>query len=244
MKPKLLITLPCFNEELILEKNFQIIKAFAELNLLKYDWHILIIDNASDDKTYEIAKKLQVQFLELMVSQCLKKGRGVALNTTWLNFPGYDVYSYFDIDLATDMKDYHKLLSAIENGDHIAIGSRYVSGSDIKRSPKREFLSRIYNGLLRMFFGVRFLDAQCGFKAFHGPSLPVLLAKTKDPGWFWDTEIMIHAQNCGYTVREIPVSWREIRDELRQSKVSPFQEVARQLKNIAILKWRLLNNGS
>lgn len=243
MKPKLLITIPCFNEELILEKNMAKVLDFARANLGAYDWTIQIIDNASTDRTYEIAKKLEASTPNMCVAQCPISGRGAALTHVWRDTHGYDMYSYFDIDLATDLKDFPVLLTSVQQGDHIVVGSRYVPGALIQRSFKREFLSRVYNKLLSIFFKVRFKDAQCGFKAFHGQTLPVLLSHVKDHGWFWDTEIMIHAQNAGYSVREIPVSWHEVRDEIRQSKVTPFREVMRQLKNIAKLKLRLLLNG-
>src|SRR6185436_9595482 len=90
-----------------------------------------------------------------------------------------------------------------------------------------------------VFFSVNFRDAQCGFKAFDGSTLSKLLPFVKDTGWFWDTELMIYAQKMGYSIREVPVNWNEVRDEIRKSKVSPFTEVMRQLKNIAELKMRL-----
>lgn len=236
---KLLITIPCYNEELILEKNTEVLLDYARKNLSDYECNFLIIDNASDDNTYKIARQLAATHPNILVNQCFEKGRGAALRASWLEHQDYDVYAYMDIDLATDLNQFKDLISKIESGNQIAIGSRYVSGAKIKRSPKREFLSRIYNLLLKMFFNVKFKDAQCGFKAFRGDVLKLLLPKTKDNGWFWDTEILILAERAGYRIYELPVSWIEVRDEIRKSKVSPFVEVIRQLKNIAQLRKRL-----
>ena len=236
---KLLITIPCYNEELILKKNIEVLLDYAQKNLSDYKYVFLIIDNASDDDTYKIAGQLAVAHSNLLISQCFEKGRGAALRKGWLKYQGYDVYAYMDIDLATDLNQFKDLISKVELGNHVSIGSRYISGAKIKRSPKREFLSRIYNLLLKMFFNVKFKDAQCGFKAFRGDALQLLLPKTKDNGWFWDTEILILAERAGYRIYELPVSWLEVRDEIRKSKVSPFVEVVRQLKNIIQLRKRL-----
>ena len=236
---KLLITIPCYNEELILEKNIEVILDYTRKNLSDYECNFLIIDNASDDDTYKIAGQLAAAHSDILVNQCFEKGRGVALRTGWSEYRGYDIYAYMDIDLAADINQFKDLIFKIESGNQIAIGSRYVAGAKIKRSPRREFLSRIYNLLLKIFFNVKFKDAQCGFKAFKGDALQLLLPKTKDKGWFWDTEILILAERAGYRIHELPVSWLEVRDEIRKSKVSPFVEVIRQLKNIVQLRKRL-----
>jgi hypothetical protein len=50
---------------------------------------------------------------------------------------------------------------------------------------------------------------------------------------------MILAELLGYRTLEVPVTWREVRDELRQSKVSHWSEVSRQLKNIKVMREKL-----
>lgn len=235
---KLLITLPCYNEELVLEKNTKTILNYAEKNLLNYDWKVLILDNSSDDNTHHIASGLSQKDARILTDQCFRKGRGAALSMAWQKHRGYDTYAYMDIDLATDIKDFKPLLAKIDDGYHVAVGSRYIPGADIKRSPKREFLSRVYNVLLKLFFNVKFRDAQCGFKAYDGQTVADIIPRVEDTGWFWDTESMILAQRKGYKIAEIPVKWQEVRDEIRESKVSPFVEVVRQLVNIYLLKKR------
>jgi len=230
--PKLLITIPCYNEELILEKSVKKVIEYAEKNLAEYDWKFLIIDNASKDKTYEIACRLRDCDPRIMVDRIMDPGRGVAIRKDWALHGEFDIYSYMDADLATDLKDYAFLVSRIKEGYDLATGSRYLREADIKRNFKREMLSRIYNLIIKIVLGVKFKDAQCGFKAFSCRLVAELMPQTTDPGWFWDTELMILAQRKGYKTLEIPVSWREIRDELRKSKVSHWEEAVRQLKNI------------
>ncbi len=236
---KLLITLPCFNEEQVLEKNIKTIFDYAQKELNDYDWTILVIDNASSDKTFEIAKKLNQQNPKIIIAQYLHKGRGAALKNIWQANSGYDIYSYMDIDLATDLRHFSDLIRKVDSGYNIAVGSRYVPGANAQRSFKRKFMSKVYNLLLKLFLKVDFKDAQCGFKAFDKKSIINILPKTFDSGWFWDTEFMILAERSGYKIIEIPVAWREVRDEIRESKVSPLAEAFKQLKNIRMMRARL-----
>jgi glycosyltransferase involved in cell wall biosynthesis len=233
MASKVLVTLPCYNEELVLKRNAAVIHDFIKENCPGITFSILIIDNASTDSTWQVAQELSEAYPGIFIcTQIFTPGRGAALREAWQKYPGYDIYSYMDIDLATDLKDFPQLLRSVQEGGDYVTGSRYIRGSDVERTFKRVFLSRIYNLLLKIVFRVSFKDAQCGFKAFSNKLVTELVPKTIDCGWFWDTELMIFADRGDYTIVEIPVTWREVRDELRQSKVSPGKEIQRQLKNI------------
>ncbi|MDD5590210.1 MAG: glycosyltransferase [Candidatus Portnoybacteria bacterium] len=241
---KLLITLPCFNEEQILVKNLRILCQYAQDNFQDFDWRILVVDNASTDRTWLLALvEQEKQPAKILTDQEFEKGRGVALRRAWAKFSDFDIYSYMDADLATDLKDFRLLVLKANQGFDLVTGSRYLKESDIIRNAKREVLSRIYNLLLKIVLRVNFKDAQCGFKAFSGKIVRELVSQTQDNGWFWDTELMILAGRQGYRILEIPVSWREIRDEVRRSKVSHWAEVRRQLKNIFLMRKRLKNKN-
>lgn len=242
---KVLITVPCYNEELVLEKNTLAIMEHAGAHLGDFNWRILIIDNSSKDKTFEIGKGLQAAYPnKVLVFQENIPGRGAAIRSAWKHFSDFDIYSYLDADLATDMRDFRFMILKAAEGDDLVTGSRYLSESNIERSFLRETMSRVYNLILKSALKVSFRDAQCGFKAMSAKLVRELFPKTFDKGWFWDTELMILACRSGYKVLEIPVSWRETRDELRRSKVSPFSEAYKQLKNIWKMRSRLNNQQS
>lgn len=237
---KLLITIPCHNEEIVLEKNVFAIVEYAKNNLSQFSWNILIIDNNSDDKTWAIAQDLKQKYSFIIIDQIFDPGRGIAMRKAWARQQGFDIYTYMDADLATDLKDFSFIISKIVEGYDLVTGSRYVESADAKRSFKRKLLSRIYNILLQIVLGVNFKDAQCGFKAMSKKIVHELIPQTTDNGWFWDTELMILACRKGYKVLEVPVTWREVRDELRASKVSVWSEVIRNLKNIYKMRKKLI----
>jgi len=237
---KLLITVPCYNEEIVLEKTIFSLFQYATKNLSTFDWKIFILDNNSKDKTWDIAKTLKAKYGDkIVIDQVPTPGRGVALREAWLKMLNFDIYAYTDADLSTDIKDFSFIINKVSDGNDLVTGSRYLANSDVKRDFFRKGLSKIYNLLLKLVLNVNFKDAQCGFKAFSNKLVSELFPKTSDNGWFWDTELMILACRGGYKVLEVPISWREARDELRKSTVAVFSEIFKNLKNILIMKKRL-----
>jgi putative flippase GtrA len=77
----------------------------------------------------------------------------------------------------------------------------------VVRGPKRELISRTYNLLLRTTLAARFSDAQCGFKAIRADRARELLPLVEDPGWFFDTELLVLAERRGLRIHEVPVDW-------------------------------------
>lgn len=239
---KLLITIPCYNEEIVLEKTVFSVTQYAQDHLGEYEWKLLILDNNSYDATLKIAYELQKADARILVDEVKTPGRGAALRESWGRHLDFDIYSYMDADLATDTKDFAFIVSKVKEGTDIVVGSRYIPYANVKRNFLRKLLSHSYNFLLKVVLKVGFKDAQCGFKAMSKKLVHHVVPKTLDSGWFWDTELMIIATHSGYSLLEVPVTWREVRDELRRSTVSVWSEVARNLKNIWVMKKRLAEN--
>ncbi|HJK38115.1 MAG TPA: glycosyltransferase, partial [Methanocorpusculum sp.] len=137
-----------------------------------------------------------------------RQGRGRALNRALAESNG-EIFCYYDVDLATDIKHLPELLTRIEDGADIATGSRLMPESKIIRSGDREFASRSYNTLVRLFLGSCLRDHQCGFKAYRADVLRELVPKIRAPHWFWDTESVVLAQRAGLRVDEFPVVWTQ-----------------------------------
>ncbi len=99
------------------------------------------------------------------------------------------------------------------------------------RGPKREFISRAYNGILHTVLRARFSDAQCGFKAVRRDVLDGLLDDVVDNGWFFDTELLVLAQRRGLRIHEVPVDWVDDPD----SRVQIVSTALTDLKGVARL---------
>ena len=199
------IVIPVYNEEKALPDSIAKLHAFLSRNL-KHQWHIVIADNASTDKTWEIAQSLTKKYHDVVPFHIDQKGRGRALRKVWLESKA-DIVSYMDVDLSTGLDAFPKLTQAIIDGSDIAIGSRLLRDSKTTRGLKREFTSRCYNLLIRIMFFTKLSDAQCGFKALSRECAQKILPLTKNNEWFFDTETLLLAMMHGYKRAELPVTW-------------------------------------
>ena len=138
-----------------------------------------------------------------------QKGRGRALKQVWLASDA-TVVAYMDVDLSTDLRALLPLVAPLITGhSDLAIGTRLARASRVVRGPKREFISRSYNLILRSTLGVGFSDAQCGFKAIRTDVARRLLPLVEDTNWFFDTEMLVLAQRAGLRIHEVPVDWTD-----------------------------------
>jgi putative flippase GtrA len=223
------IVVPVYNEELALPGCIDVLHAYLD-DRFPFDWTITIVDNASTDRTAEVAAGLvehldRVRFLRLD-----RKGRGLALRSAWRGSDA-DVVAYMDVDLSTGLDALLPLVASLVDGhSDIAIGSRLAPGARTVRGPKRELISRGYNALIRLTHGARFSDAQCGFKAARGDVIRPLLERIEDDGWFFDTELLLLAEHNGLRVHEVPVDWVENTDSrvhLRQTATDDVRGLLR-----------------
>ncbi|MEE9098238.1 bifunctional glycosyltransferase family 2/GtrA family protein [Pseudarthrobacter phenanthrenivorans] len=200
------IVVPVFNEEAVLENSITRLANYLTQEM-PFTWKITIADNASTDRTSMIAARLSQCMPNVEYRRLDVKGRGYALRDAW-QASSARVLAYLDVDLSTDLAALPPLVAPLLSGhSEISIGTRLGRNARVDRGPKREFISRSYNMLLRRTMQVRFSDAQCGFKAIRSDVAHRLLPHVKDNGWFFDTELLIIAEQAGLRIHEIPVDW-------------------------------------
>src|SRR3990172_13240246 len=120
-----------------------VLREFLAGEAFPYRWRIVIADNASVDGTPEVSRRLEEQFPgEVAYVRIEEKGRGRALKRTWGDSP-MEIVSYMDVDLSTGLEAFPLLIAAIaEEGHDLAVGSRLMRDSRVKRSPGRRLLTR------------------------------------------------------------------------------------------------------
>ena len=200
------IVVPVYNEEAVLESSITRLAEYLT-HEMPSTWRITIADNASTDRTPVIAARLSEHMPNVEYRRLEVKGRGFALRDAW-SASEAKVLAYLDVDLSTDLAALPPLVAPLLSGhSDISIGTRLGQSARVSRGPKREFISRSYNFLLRRTMQVRFSDAQCGFKAIRADVAARLLPHIEDNGWFFDTELLIIAERSGLRIHEIPVDW-------------------------------------
>jgi glycosyltransferase involved in cell wall biosynthesis len=222
--------IPVYNEEHVLEQSVHLLRAFLK-ERFPYRWRIVIADNASIDRTLNVAQTLSERFPgEVTYIHLPQKGRGRALKAAWLGSDA-DILSYMDVDLSTDLECYPPLIKAIaEEGYDIAIGTRLAKGAQITRSLKREITSRGFITITKLMMGTTFSDGQCGFKAISRRAAQELLPLVENNEWFFDTELLILAERRGYRRKEIPVKWIEDPDtrvNIRKTAIEDLRGLVR-----------------
>lgn len=202
------ITVPVFNEEKELDRNITVLADYCQKNLKNYDWHITIADNASSDNTPVIATLLAKKYPAVSHFRLEQKGRGRAVKQVWSNSKT-DYCVYMDLDLSTDLIHLPQMLSKLNNGCDIVIGSRLANGAKVEgRTLIREITSRALNTIfISIPFQTHFTDAQCGFKGVTRHVVNKLIPKIKDNDWFFDGELLIVGEKSGYKICELPIHW-------------------------------------
>ncbi len=237
---KIDIVVPVFNEETRLVQRLPDLHRFITASISD-SWRILIANNGSNDNTQAIAERFSREFVNTDVLSIRQKGRGGALKQAWLKSQA-DVLTYMDVDLATELDAFPALVNEIMvNGADLAIGSRFHPGSKTTRGWKREIVSRGYLRLAKTLCGIHCSDLQCGFKAISRHAAQALLPATKDNGWFFDTELLVLAELCGYKIAEIPVRWREDPDTRVRILSTALKDVQGLLR--LRFKFRALKNS-
>jgi putative flippase GtrA len=224
------IVVPVMDEERDLGPSVRRLDAFLSAGF-PFTARITIADNGSTDGTWATARALETALPRVRATRLAEPGRGRALRTAWSGSDA-DVLAYMDVDLSTDLNALLPLVAPLLSGhSDVAIGTRLAHGARVIRGPRREILSRGYNLLLHAALGARFSDAQCGFKAISRARAGALLPLATDPGWFFDTELLILAQRAGLRIHEVPVDWTDDAD----SRVRLLPTVVADLRGIARL---------
>ncbi|MEV3983376.1 bifunctional glycosyltransferase family 2/GtrA family protein [Nonomuraea sp. NPDC049758] len=233
------VVVPVHNEQRALRESVARLHAYLATTF-PYGFRITIADNASTDDTWRLATELARELPQVRAVHLDEKGRGRALRQVWSTSEA-DVVSYMDVDLSTDLDAFLPLVAPLLSGhSDLAIGTRLARASRVERGPKREFISRSYNLLLRSVMGAGFSDAQCGFKAVRTEIAQALLPAVEDEQWFFDTELLLLAERHGLRIHEVPVDWVDDPD----SRVDVLRTALDDLRGLARVARRALSGAA
>ncbi len=219
------IVIPCYNEEMIIEKSFAEIE--ETMSLLKVKYEVIFVDDGSVDSTRLLIKKICSSCENAkFVFHEKNMGRGKAVETG-INMASGNIAGFLDIDLSVSAVFIPKFYTEVINGCDVVTALRVYKILEMKKlfyNVIRLFLHFGYRTVLKLMFRTSLKDTETGFKFFNRERILPLLKKVKSAHWFWDTEIMIRAYYGGYKIKEVPALY--LRKPEHGSRVRIFKDVA------------------
>lgn len=214
------IIIPAFNEEKRLGASLEGLSQF--INNRQDDFEVIVVDDGSQDNTVAGAEKFAKQFSKFKIEKLpVNRGKGAAVNAGFKAASGETVV-FTDADFSTPITELDKLLQKINDGFDIAIGSRALDQTLVKKhqNPARELMGKVFNFVVQKVAVPGISDTQCGFKAFNAGTTRKIFDKQVIFGFGFDVELLYLARKLGLKVAEVPVLWYN--DEA--SKVSPVRD--------------------
>lgn len=200
---------------------------------------VLVIDDGSPDGTVTAAKEGALHPERLAVLQRPeKRGLGSAYRDgfRWANDHGATIVATLDADLSHDPADLPRLVTAVEDGANIAVGSRFVvGGSAPGLSFGRRAISRTVNHVSSRAFSTELHDSSSGFRAYRlDPHLLQAVLNSTSFGFSIQVELVRTILAAGGHVVEIPICFARRAEGRSKFSVAISVEAALQF-----LRWRV-----
>ena len=228
------VVVACYQEESHLVESVR--QLVATLDGLGRSYELIFLDDKSTDRTAAIVADLvQGHANRRAVYHAQNVGRGGTVTEGFLAARGR-IVGFLDIDLEVHCRFLPAVLAAIDEGADGATALRHYAIGKTPIALLRQFLSRGYRWLFRCLFDVPFSDPETGFKFFVREKILPVAGKTRDVGWFWDSEIMILAHQAGLRVREVPCRFERRAD--KKSTVRLVRDIWRYLVAIRAFRAR------
>lgn len=205
--PFLSIIIPAHNEESRLPPSLAQIDGFLQKQ--PYAAEVIIVENGSRDRTFEVALDCAREhpYVRVIQSPDNLRGKGLAVKKGMLAAKG-DWRFICDADLSMRIDELGKFLPPATDGYDIAIASREAPGALRVDEPEyRHIMGRVATFIIKVAAISDYEDTQCGFKMFSGPVAEDLFAVQKMNGIGFDVELLFIAKRRGYRVKEVPITW-------------------------------------
>lgn len=221
-----IVIIPTYNEKENIEK---IIRAVLTL---EKPFHILVVDDGSPDGTAQIVRRLMDgEFKDrlFMIERSGKQGLGTAYiaGFKWALKRSYGYIFEMDADFSHNPNDLPRLYAAChDEGNDVAIGSRYISGVNVVNWPiSRVLMSFFASQYVRFMTGFKVHDTTAGFVCYKRRVLETIpLDEIRFKGYGFQIEMKYTAHKIGFKIKEVPVVFVNRREGVSKMSGGIFSE--------------------
>lgn len=202
--------IPAFNEELAIGKVVLELLALKDQNQLRVIDDLVVCDNASTDKTSQIAAEHGARVVRQDVP-----GYGIACLTALKKINPCDIVLFVDGDDSCFIEQAYRLLDGIVAGDDVAIGSRALGHiEEGALTPIQRFGNALSGVLIRLLWQQKVSDLG-PFRAVRASALEQI--NMQDKAFGWTVEMQIKAIQLGLRMNEYAV---DSKVRIGKSKIS------------------------
>ena len=210
-------------------------KLLENISRLKIDLDILVIDDNSPDKTWEILQELEktTQNLKVIIRDN-KLGLDTAHKTafTYAKNNNYEKFISMDADLSHDPMEIPKMIDILDKSSFV-IGSRYIKGGKCEMSGHRFILSIMGNKFIKKILSLNCNEFTTSYRGFNLLKLKDFdLNSVKSKGYSFFMETIYRLNKHEVKINEIPIHFK---NRSHGSSKIPGIEIFRTLKNLFIL---------
>jgi glycosyltransferase involved in cell wall biosynthesis len=213
---KISIIIPAFKESKTIRQNLE--RIVDVMNGLGYDYELIVVDDGSDDGTYDIAEINSEENPRIKVVRYTPNvGKGYAIKTGFKHATG-SIIGYMDADLNLDTEQLEEYIKRLEGADAVIASKRHPE-SHIVYPLHRRILSNAFNMLVRLLFRFDISDTQCGFKFFKREVLDKVVPCLSIKRWAFDVELLVLVDRFGYEIAEGPISFSQGESRLKMMDI-------------------------
>ncbi len=204
---KLSVVIPARNEEGNIGTTIAALQAQFDASDVR-DFEILVVDDGSSDRTYEVVTALRAQDDRIRVVRNVgRHGYGRAVACGLDNFTGEAVIITM-ADLSDSPQDVVRYYHILRDEADCAFGSRFMRGSQVYDYPKFKLvINRFANFAIRLLFNTRYNDTTNAFKGYRA-NVIAGCRPFVSPHFNLTIELPLKALVRGYSYKVIPISWR------------------------------------
>jgi dolichyl-phosphate beta-glucosyltransferase len=205
--PWISVVVPAYNEEAGIAATVERLRAW--LDERGGDYEILVVDNASTDRTAELVEALSDRERVRLLRNERNRGKGHSMRRGMLEARG-ELRLHCDADCAGSLPSLPKMLELAAKHD-VVVGSRLAEGAELgRRQPlRRRIVGRSFQQLCRLLLSEPTKDLYCGFKLWRAPAAVDAYSRTRLEGWTFDAEVLAMARALGYRLCETGIVWAD-----------------------------------